>query len=273
MLLQPAFTKELVKFQLVHKMLVTTSSSPLLTLLNSFSVIRCRIQSQVPAAAADTTLWCPYTWIPQVGYFLLFICTWFTKPTNSHNHVLYGSVRTLLPASTGSVFWQSGTQQSLRSRDPTAGTLTKPASSYWALPTLPDQALKATHASPLNSSYTSSTFCQDFCIIIPLCWYHIICSPAFRPLGLSPETSLTVIIPDSYPHLCNILHNVALPYLLLHPSLILPSSVLSCSFESKATDVNVNVNVRTRILLHVRPLSASTYTWACLMPPERSILS
>lgn len=56
MLLQLALTKELVEFQLVHKMLVTTSSSPLLTLLNSFSVIRYRIQSQVPAAAADTTL-------------------------------------------------------------------------------------------------------------------------------------------------------------------------------------------------------------------------
>lgn len=271
MLLEHALTKELVKFQLVHKMLVITSSSPLLTFLNSFSVIRYRILSQVPAAAADTAVWCPFTWTPQVGYFLLFICAWFTKPTNSHNHDLYGSVRTLLPDSTQSVFWQSGTQQSLHSRGPTAVTLTKPASSYRALPTLPDPALKATHASPLKSSYTSSTFCQDFCIIIPLCWYHFICSPVFRPLGLSLETSPTVVIPDPYPHLCNILHNIALPYLLLHPSLILPPNVLSCSFEPKATVVNVNV--RTRILLHVRPLSASTYTWACLMPPEQSILS
>lgn len=219
MSLQPALTKELVKFQLVQKMLIITSSSPLLTLLNSFSVIRYRIQSQVPAAAANTTLWCPCIRIPQDGYFLLFICTWFTKPTNSHNHDLYGSVRTLLPSCIWSMSWQSRTQQSLCSRGPIAVTLTKPASSSWALPTPPHQELKATYAYPLNSSYIyiSSTFCQDFCIIIPLCWYHFICSPVFRPLGLSLETSLIVIIPDSYPQLCNALHNTALPYLLLHP--------------------------------------------------------
>lgn len=136
----------MVKFQLVYKMLVTTSSSPLLTLLNSFSVIRYRIQSQMPAAAADNNFVGPYILIPQVGYFLLFICTWFTKPTNSHNHDFYVSVRTLLPSCIWSMSWWSRTQQSLHSRGLIAVTLTKPASSYWALPTLPDQGLKATHA-------------------------------------------------------------------------------------------------------------------------------
>lgn len=151
MLLQLALTKELVEFQLVHKMLVTTSSSPLLTLLNSFSVIRYRIQSQVPAAAADTTLWCPYVWIPQVGYFLLFICFWFTKPTNSHNHDLYGSVRTLLPSCIRKS-WQYGCLGKVGHNNlciaeiPPAVKLTKTASSYWVLPTLPDQGLKAIHA-------------------------------------------------------------------------------------------------------------------------------